>query len=182
MNGNWSQLYMTGQLGASTALASVALAGFWAMVTVGRLLLAAVGKWVPTRVAYHALPFVLVGTFTALALLPHGDTWAGVAVFCVAGLGCSALLPLTISLGQEAFPRSRQPSPAASSPFYQMGYGVAAFGVGPLISGGHTLSGIYGLTAIVAGLAAVLSFVLAHGRPSPKRVHPRPASHPAPVG
>jgi MFS family permease len=35
MNGNWAQLEMTGQLGASVTLASLALTTFWAMVTAG---------------------------------------------------------------------------------------------------------------------------------------------------
>jgi fucose permease len=178
MNGNWSQLYMTNQLGASTTVASVALAVFWAMVTVGRLGLAAARRWVPTRVAYHTLPFVLVGTFALAAVLPVGHVWAGVALFALAGLGCSALLPLTISLGQEALPAMSASVAGGIIAAYQVGYGIAAFGVGPLLSAGHTLSGIYGLTGFVAAAAGLLSFVLAHGRKSPRTIHPRPWTAP----
>ena len=42
MNGNWSQLDMTTRLGASHTQASLALAAFWAMVTVGRVLFGAI--------------------------------------------------------------------------------------------------------------------------------------------
>ena len=49
MNGNWSQLDMTTRLGASATQASLALAAFWAMVTVGRVLFAAIGRWLPER-------------------------------------------------------------------------------------------------------------------------------------
>ncbi len=56
MNGNWSQLDVT-SLGVRTATASLALTGFWAAVTAGRLLLAAVQRWLPSRAAYHGLPF-----------------------------------------------------------------------------------------------------------------------------
>jgi MFS family permease len=38
MNGNWAQLDMTQQVGASATVASIALTTFWAMVTVGRVL------------------------------------------------------------------------------------------------------------------------------------------------
>jgi fucose permease len=38
MNGNWSQLEMATRLGASATQASLALAAFWGMVTVGRVL------------------------------------------------------------------------------------------------------------------------------------------------
>jgi hypothetical protein len=36
VNGNWSQLDMTSELGASTTEAALALTAFWGMVTVGR--------------------------------------------------------------------------------------------------------------------------------------------------
>jgi fucose permease len=58
MNGNWATLYMTQDVGASTAVASIALTTFWAMVTVGRILFAAVERWLPERTSYRLLPFV----------------------------------------------------------------------------------------------------------------------------
>ena len=47
MNGNWSQLDMTNRPGRVGHQASLALAVFWAMVTVGRVLFAAIGRWLP---------------------------------------------------------------------------------------------------------------------------------------
>jgi hypothetical protein len=94
-------LDMTTRVGASATQASVALAVFWGMVTAGRVLFAAIDRWLPERVSYHILPFVLVVTFVLVALLSRGDAVAGIAVFALAGLGCSALLPLTISFGEE---------------------------------------------------------------------------------
>ncbi len=49
VNGNWSQLDMTRELGASTTVAALALTAFWAMVTVGRIGVAAVDHWLPVR-------------------------------------------------------------------------------------------------------------------------------------
>ena len=40
MNGNWAQLDMTSEVGATRTQASLALTAFWAMVTVGRVLFA----------------------------------------------------------------------------------------------------------------------------------------------
>jgi hypothetical protein len=60
--------------------------------------------------------------------------------------------------------------------FYQMGYGVAAFGVGPLESAGVSLATIFGLTAIVAVVMGGLSFIVAGRRPEPAALHPRPAA------
>jgi len=79
MNGNWSQLDMTTSLGASRTQASLALAAFWAMVTVGRVLFAAIGRWLPARVTYCILPFVLVGTFLLTSALSRPHAAAGIA-------------------------------------------------------------------------------------------------------
>jgi hypothetical protein len=62
---------------------------------------------VPSRVAYHLLPFVLAAAFAIVALLPDDEPALGVLAFGLAGLGCSALLPLTISFGQESSRTSR---------------------------------------------------------------------------
>jgi MFS family permease len=101
VNGNWSQLDMTSELGASRTQASLALTAFWAMVTLGRVLFAAVQRWLPSRMTYHVLPFLLAGAFVIIAVLPDDQPALGVVAFGLAGLGCSALLPLTISFGQE---------------------------------------------------------------------------------
>ena len=55
VNGNWAQLDMTDQ-GSSTTAAAIALTAFWAMVTLGRILFAAIEAWFPSRLAYHVLP------------------------------------------------------------------------------------------------------------------------------
>ena len=173
MNGNWSQTYMTGTLHASTAQASVALAAFWAMVTVGRVLFAAVGRWMPNRVTYHVLPFVLVATFLLVAALTAGPAWRGIALFALAGLGCSALLPLTISFGQAQLATMATAAAGAIIASYQVGYGLAAFGVGPLLDAGHSLAGIFRATAVVAAVMGLVSFEVARrGTGAPRPVRP----------
>ena len=57
------------------------------MVTVGRILFAAIVRWMPARIVFHVLPIVLVGTFTLTAALPDDTPWLGVAVFGLAGSG-----------------------------------------------------------------------------------------------
>jgi hypothetical protein len=57
--------------------------------------------------------------------------------------------------------------PQAVTAFYQMGYGIAAFGVGPLERfTGLDLRQIYGLVAVVALAMAALSFVVVTRRSS----------------
>jgi predicted MFS family arabinose efflux permease len=173
MNGNWSQLDVT-SLGVRASTASLALTGFWALVTAGRVLVAAVQRWLPSRVAYHILPFVLAGAFVLIAVLPHNAPGAAVAAFCLAGLGCSALLPLTISFGQERLTDSQTAVAGGVIATYQIGYGIAAFGVGPLTSAGIRLPEIFAASAAVAAAMGLLSLLVAHRRPSPATVHPRP--------
>ena len=161
INGNWSQLDMK-DLGASTTEASLALTAFWGMVTVGRVLFAAIQRSVAPRLTYHVLPFVLVGAFAAIAHLPHDEPWLGVLSFGLAGLGCSALLPLTISFGQGELTAMSAAAAGGVIAFYQLGYGIAAFGVGPVLDSGVELSTLYAVAAVVAVVMGLWSFVVAH--------------------
>ena len=157
LNGNWSQLDMTSKLGASTTEAAVALTAFWAMVTVGRVVFAAIERRVPSRVTYRVLPFVLAATFVLIGFLSDGDVALGILAFALAGLGCSALLPLTIGFGQEELVSMSAAAAGGVIAFYQVGYGLAAFGVGPLLDHGIELPTIYKLAAFVAAGMGLVS-------------------------
>jgi fucose permease len=161
MNGNWASLYMTQRLGASTTLASLVLTIFWGTVTAGRILFAAIGRWFPEYRTYQALPFVMAVAFVAVAFIPKSDPFLGILAFGLAGLGCSALLPLTISSGQKELTAIAASVPGGLIAFYQMGYGIAAFGVGPLQQkAGLSLATIFASAAIVALVMSALSFVV----------------------
>ena len=47
--------------------------------------------------------------------------------------------------------------------FYQLGYGIAAFGVGPLLDSGVELPTVYGFSAVIAAAAGVLSIAISAG-------------------
>ena len=161
-NGNWATLYMTADLDASTAVASVALTTFWAMVTVGRVLFAAIERSFPETNTFRVLPFVAAAAMGLLAFLPSDAPSAGVLAFGLAGLGCSALLPLTISFGQ----RELAAAAGLLIAFYQMGYGIAAFGIGPLEErAGLSLTTIFGAVAVVALVLGLLSFRVVRSGP-----------------
>jgi MFS family permease len=156
MNGNWASLYMK-KLGATTMLASVALMMFWGTVTAGRIFFAAIEKWFPERLTCEVLPFVVVGAFLAISLLPKGNPYLGILAFTLAGLGCSAILPLTVSFAEEELTTITASVAGGLIAFYQIGYGIAAFGVGPLQSRAQLeLNTIYGGTAIFALVMAAL--------------------------
>jgi Major Facilitator Superfamily len=165
MNGNWSSLYMVNHFGATAALASFSLTAFWGMVTVGRVLFASLDRAVPDRVTFHVLPFIAAIALAVLALLPKDAAAAGIAGFALAGLGCSALLPLTISFGQRDLTVMGALVAGGLIAFYQGGYGIAAFGVGPLEAvTGLGLTAMYGLTALVAVALGAVSFVVVAGK------------------
>jgi MFS family permease len=161
MNGNWASLYLTKHFGASTSMASLALTVFWGMVTAGRILFAAIGKWFPEKLVCRILPLVVMAALIASACAPKTNPILGVLTFALAGLGCSALLPLTISFGQKELTTIAASVAGGLIAFYQIGYGLAAFGVGPLQTwAGLDLNIIYGGTAVVALALSVLSFVV----------------------
>jgi hypothetical protein len=110
-----------------------------------------------------------------IASLPAGSEAAGVLAFGLAGLGCSALLPLTISFAQADLVAMSAATAGLVIAAYQLGYGIAAFGAGPLQDAGVTLPAIFAIAAIAAGAMAVLSFVIARPSHQVTALHPRPA-------
>jgi predicted MFS family arabinose efflux permease len=168
---------------ASATVASLALTAFWGMVTAGRLLFAAIEKRFPERRTYHLLPFVAAAAFLMLSVLPKGAGSLGVLAFGLAGLGCSALLPLTISFGQRELTSLSASVAGLLIAFYQIGYGLAAFGVAPLEKfTGLGLGALYELAAALALAMGAMSFIVVHrhgsssvGQSSPTRYRSKPA-------
>src|SRR5580765_8210519 len=130
LNGNWSGPYLAGERGLSAEGASLALVAFWAMVTAGRVLFATVSSERTVPWIYAGLPLVLIAAFQMVSHA-SGEVESIVA-FGLSGLGCSAFFPLSISLSGQAFPQFTAVTSGELIAFYQAGYGVAAFGVGPL--------------------------------------------------
>ncbi|WP_291994000.1 MFS transporter [Candidatus Accumulibacter sp. ACC003] len=164
INANWATVYMTRELGASATMASLALTLFWGSVTLGRMIIAAIEKYLSPQRTCQLLPWLVAGALAATALLPKGEPLFGMAIFALAGLGCSALLPLAISFGQQQLPSIGSSVAGGLIAFYQIGYGIAAFGVGPLQSrAGLDLNVIYGATTVVALSMAVLAIFVVRG-------------------
>jgi MFS transporter, FHS family, glucose/mannose:H+ symporter len=130
LNGNWATLYLSTERSVTPQGASMALAAFWTMVTVGRVLVAALSVRVSARSIYLALPVLLLLSFQLAARVQ--EEMGGILAFAMAGLACSAFLPLSISFSGREFPRLSAVMAGGLIAFYQLGYGVAAFGTGPL--------------------------------------------------
>jgi predicted MFS family arabinose efflux permease len=163
LNGNW--VYLSGERGMSAQSASFTLAAFWVMVTVGRVLIAAISRHVPVRWIYVGLPLLLFVVFQ-LAAHVQGEAMA-IVVFGIAGLACSGFLPLSISFGGTEFPSLSTAMTGELIAFYQLGYGAAAFGIGPLHDlVGLPLSTIFGAGSIVAAPLAVAAALVIRRRHS----------------
>ncbi len=170
LNGNWATLYLSGERGVSARGASFALAMFWVMVTVGRVLIAAISARVPARWLYVGLPVLLLITFQ-LASRVQSEA-GGLLAFGMAGLACSAFLPLSISFGGKEFPHLSAVIAGELIAFYQLGYGVAAFGTGPLRDLiGLSFSTIFAAGSIVA-VPLVFIALLVIRRPLAARQYP----------
>jgi fucose permease len=163
LNGNWSGPYLSGERGVSVRGASVALTAFWAMVTIGRVLFAAVSSRTLLRWIYVGLPLLLIAAFQNVAHV-RGEA-GGIVAFGLAGFGCSAFFPLCISLGGQEFPRQAAAMSGGMVAFYQAGYGVAAFGVGPLRNLGTPFQTVYSMGSAVAAAMFVIALTVAASRP-----------------
>jgi fucose permease len=159
LNGNWAPLYLTTQRGVSAQGASLALTSFWAMVTIGRILFAYLSARVPVRWIYAGLPVLLIVAFQAVSHA-SGRTM-GIFSFGFAGLACSAFFPLSISFAGEEFPRLASVMSGELIAFYQLGYGVAAFGMAPLRElTGLPFSSMYSYGSAAAACMLILAWSL----------------------
>jgi MFS family permease len=175
LSGNWSTLYLSTQRGLPVHVASFALTSFWVMVTVGRIVIAFLGRLISTRRIYLVLPFLLVVVFQFIARAESATS--GIISFAAAGLACSAFLPLSISFAGTEFPRLAATMSGELIAFYQLGYGLAAFGVGPLRTyGGLAYSTVFAFGSAVAfGLSVVTLLVIRHrggAKPTPAETKP----------
>ena len=159
LNGNWAMLYLSSERGVSAQGASFALAAFWVMVTVGRVLIALISQLVPARWIYVALPALSLIVFQ-LASQVQSEA-GGIMVFGLAGLACSGFLPLSISFAGGEFPRLSAVMAGGLIAFYQLGYGVAAFGIGPLQGlFGFSFSTIFAAGSVVAAPIIIIAWLV----------------------
>jgi len=99
---NWAVIFLRDVKGLPDMTASFALSAFWGMLVAGRLLVSLLILRIPLRFIWIALPVLMIAAFW---LVPQANgAAAGIGAFALAGLACSAFLPLTISLAAARFP------------------------------------------------------------------------------
>ena len=164
MNANWASVYLSGDLRASTKLATLALTVFWVAVTGGRVLFATTARWLSPQWTFRVLPLLLALAFAAVAAAPAAHAVLALVAFGVAGLGCSALLPLVISFAQAELTSMEVAVAGGLIGCYQIGYGIGAFGVGPLQTWKHLkLGSLYGGMVVFALSLGALAVIVASG-------------------
>jgi MFS family permease len=168
LSGNWATLYLATQRKVPAQEAAFALTAFWVMVTLGRVIIAMLDRFLPPRWIYMALPILLAIAFQVVARA--GGATSGIAGFAAAGLACSAFLPFSISFAGAEFPRQAATMSGALIAFYQVGYGIAAIGVGPMRQlAGLDFSTLFSLGSLFALALAIVALRLVR--------HATPAAH-----
>lgn len=170
ISGNWSGSVMSSRFGATTTLAALSLTAFWACVTLGRLLFAALEKVIPPRWVFRIIPLLTVAAYLLIAVASRPGPALGLALFAVAGLGCSALLPSVISFGQQDLAAMHGSAVGALIAAYQIGYALAAFIVSPLMAAGLDFGVIFAIVAAAAAVMTVLIYPITR-RPNELRGH-----------
>ncbi len=162
INGNWITIYMSKELGASITLQSIALTAFWGMLTFGRFFFALITKFFSQKKAFQVAPFIAAIAFILIAFL-ISTIYPAILTFGLMGFGCSALLPLTISFGTKQLSSMAAAVPGMIISTYLLGYGVAAFGAGPLQEYLHiSLKAIFGSGTVIATALGGLAIYIIH--------------------
>ncbi len=101
---SWAVIFLRDVKGLPGMTASYALSAFWGALVAGRLLVSVLIVRVPVRLVWIALPVLMIAAFWLVSLTNSAAT--GIGAFALAGVACSAFLPLTISLAADRFPGS----------------------------------------------------------------------------
>ena len=160
---NWGLLFVEVEKGFAAATASLALAAFWAALSVGRASSSLLLRRVSAQHLWLLLPPFIAG---ALLLLPRAQTPSHVlAGFALAGFACSAHYPLTMSLASARFPAHVAWTTGMLFAANATGAGVGSTLMGWLYET-HSLSQLYRLAALAPIVAFVMGVWLVARRPS----------------
>lgn len=152
---SWAVIFLRDVRGLSGTTASYALSAFWGALVLGRLLVAALVVRVPAKSVWIALPALMIVAFWLVSYADGPAT--GIADFALAGLACSAFLPLTISLAVELFPHSMAFVSSMLIAALMTGVGVGSYVEG-LLQTMVPLDALYRLSSLYPVLVLVLAW------------------------
>jgi fucose permease len=158
--GNWGTIFLHQDKSLSVTSAAIALSLFWGALTFGRILTVIFSFFISTRIIYCTLPPIMFLSIVFLYLASQ-ESWL-LSCFALAGLGCSAMLPLTIGFAQERFTTIAPLISGMIIGIYMLGFGLASQGIGLIHKLSHlsysklfaSLSGpIFVLIALCIGIS-----------------------------
>lgn len=163
---NWAIIFLNREKGVSIAEAGYALAAFWVMVSLGRLVISILSVRVSPLWVYRILPFLIAVSLFAVTMANSSIT--GILLFALAGFSCSAFFPLTFSFAQKGFESIAERVSGWVMASYMLGYGVAAYGIGKIVELTHASLGSWYLNSTFIAMGIVyLSFLLTQKRSDP---------------
>ena len=151
---NWAIIYLNKEKAVGIREAGFALAIFWVMVSVGRLVISVLSVWIPSRYVYRTLPVLILFSLFNVAVVK--SSMAGMLAFGLAGLSCSAFFPLTFSFGQKDFESIAERVSGWIMAAYMLGYGLAAYGIGKIVELTNGSIGSWYIKAMIPSLAVVV--------------------------
>jgi len=154
---NWAVIYLSDDRHLPLSVASMALAGFWGALAMGRLIISAIIVRVDAYKVWLVLPLLILSAFL---LLPYVHTSiSGIGLFVWAGFACSAFFPLTVGLVSDEFPDQVAWVSSMTIVAVMFGVGLGSFIIGPL----HSLmpfAMLYRLSAFYPAAALVLVLIV----------------------
>ncbi len=159
--GNWGTIYLHEGKKLSIASSAFALSLFWGILTIGRILTVGLSFVMSTRYIYCSLPPIIL--LSLFLLYPTSQESLLLTSFGIAGLGCSAMLPLTIGFAQEKFATIAPLISGIMIGVYMLGFGLASQGVGLIYKVFHlSFSTLFaGLSGPII-LLSILCFFVTH--------------------
>lgn len=133
--GNWANIFLHQEKRFNQIDANYALSTFWGCVTAGRILATLLSLKVPARSIFRFLPFFILGGIGLILIINSLST--AILAFGLAGIGCSAFLPLTINFGIKNLLSNPSFASGLLIAVYMFGYGIAAEGIGFLHKSEH---------------------------------------------
>jgi fucose permease len=157
---NWASIFLNEARGVSESTAALAISGFWAGLTVGRLAVAGLVSFVKPQVVWLVLPVLMVAVFLSLPMVSGPAT--GVAAFVLAGLSASAFFPLTVAIASDCYPDKTAVVASLLTAALMVGVGAGSFLLGALreslpFDTLYRVSALYPAAAGTLGLITILA-------------------------
>lgn len=151
---SWAVIYLRDDRGLPEMTASWALSAFWGALVIGRLLASALVARIAPEIVWAFMPLLMIAAFLLLPTATGGPS--GIALFALAGLACSAFLPLSITLASHRFPDNVAWVSSMLIAALMVGVGVGSFAVGALRER-LTFADLYTWSALYPALALALA-------------------------